>query len=278
MRAQARHLPFAPILALSLALFGTGCEPSSEVEAAGEIDGPHRAILSQINLPTGFRIGVFAEIPNARSLAVHASTGTVFVSQRRRGGSIFSARDADGDGIADRVVRRAQGLNVPNGIAIVGDTLVVALNDKVVRWPIPADPDAPLRARDASEIFGELPTKSHHGWRYAKTGPDGNIYIAVGSPCNICLPKGLEGTLLALAPDGSAMEVVARGVRNSVGFDWHPKTGVLFFTDNGADGMGDDIPADELNRVVVPGQHFGFPYRGGAEVPLAGYECRHRHV
>jgi glucose/arabinose dehydrogenase len=114
-------------------------------------------------------------------------------------------------------------------------------------------------------VFDGLPDKSHHGWRYATFGPDGRIYISIGAPCNVCAPKGLEGTIIALSPDGGKPEVMALGVRNAVGLAFHPKTGQLFFTDNGADSMGDDSPPDELNQLENAGQHFGFPWFGGGQ-------------
>jgi glucose/arabinose dehydrogenase len=116
-----------------------------------------------------------------------------------------------------------------------------------------------------------LPNKFLHGWRYAKFGPDRKLYVAIGAPCNICEPKGREGSIIRLNPDGSDVETVATGVRNSVGFDWHPKTGEMFFTDNGADNMGDDIPPDELNHVKEIGGFYGFPYIGGKSVRLTGF-------
>ena len=121
-------------------------------------------------------------------------------------------------------------------------------------------------------IKSDLPPKGHHGWRYIKFGPDKKLYVSIGSPCNICIPDGIEGTILRMDSDGKNVETVAKGIRNSVGFDWHPQTGELFFTDNGADGMGDDTPPDELNRVSKMGQHFGFPYLGGKSEKLTGYE------
>lgn len=122
---------------------------------------------------------------------------------------------------------------------------------------------------------GVLPDFRHHGWRYAAFGPDGRLYVTVGAPCNICEVRGFEGTIARLRPDGHELEVVARGVRNSLGLDWHPRTGELFFTDNGGDQLGDRIPPDELNRAPERDLHFGYPYRYGAGIPypqFAGQE------
>jgi glucose/arabinose dehydrogenase len=118
---------------------------------------------------------------------------------------------------------------------------------------------------------GVLPDQDHHGWRYAGLGPDGRLYLAVGAPCNICEVSSLEGTIVRLRPDGHELEVFARGVRNSVGFDWHPVTGELFFTDNGGDRLGDLIPPDELNHAPEPQLHFGFPYVYGANLPYPAF-------
>ena len=236
------------------------------ISLAGDFD----SILSRINLPDGFKIEIYAEVPKARSLVVAKPLGTVFVGSRH--GTIHSLRDTNRDGIADEVLERVTGLNVPNGVAVLDSILFVALNDKVVHWPVPAEFDTSLPLAPLLDVYTGFPAEFLHGWRYAKFGPDRKLYVAIGAPCNICEVKGLEGSIIRMNPDGSEMEVVARGVRNSVGFDWHPKTGVLFFTDNGGDGMGDDIPADELNMVSEVGAHYGFPYMGGASVKLAGFE------
>lgn len=228
------------------------------------------SILSRINLPDGFKIEVFAEVPRARSIAVGKPMGTIFVGSRHS--TIHSLRDTNRDGIADEVLERATGLNVPNGLAIQDSFLFIALQDKVVQWPIPAEFDTNLPLEPLVEVYAGLPDKFHHGWRYARFGPDRKLYVSVGAPCNICEVKGLEGTIIRMNGDGSEMEIVARGVRNSVGFDWHPSTGNLFFTDNGGDNMGDDIPADELNMVTEAGQHFGFPFLGGMSTKLTGFE------
>ncbi len=238
----------------------------TSVASAGEFD----AILSRINLPPGFEISVFATTPTPRSLVVAAPLDTVFVASYR--GTIHSLRDTNADGVADEVLLRAHGLNAPNGIAYLNRMLFVALNDRVAFWPVPDESGTELPIAPLIDIKTDLPRKRAHGLRYAAVGPDNKLYVAIGSPCNICQPRGIEGTIIRMNPDGSEVEVVARGVRNSVGFDWHPETGVLFFTDNGADGMGDDIPADELNMVTRVGQHFGFPFLGGASIKLPGFE------
>lgn len=234
--------------------------------SAGEFD----KILERIKLPAGFKIGVFAKVPKARSMVVGKPLGVVFVGSRH--GTIHSLRDTNLDGVADENLKRAEGLKVPNGVSIKDSFLYIALQDKVVRWPVPAEFDTALPLQPLLDVSTGLPDKFHHGWRYAKFGPDGKLYVAIGAPCNICDVSGLEGTIIRMDADGSNREIFAHGVRNSVGFDWHPKTKVLYFTDNGGDDMGDDIPADELNKADKKGLHFGFPWLGGKSVKLTGYE------
>lgn len=227
-------------------------------------------VLDKINLPDGFKIEVFAEMPKARSIEVGKPNGVVFVGSRH--GYIYSMVDNNRDGVADEVRERVNGLNVPNGVAMQDSMLFVGLQDKIVQWPIPAEFDTALPLQPLLPVFEGFTDEFLHGWRYIGFGPDRKLYVSLGVPCNICDLTDMTGKIVRMNPDGSEFEVVADGVRNSVGFDWHPVTGELWFTDNGADGMGDDIPADELNRVTEVGQHFGFPYYGGKDVKNAGYE------
>ena len=222
-------------------------------------------ILNKIKLPPGFKISIFAEVPKARSLVVGAPLNTVFVGSRH--GTLHTLRDTNRDGVADEVKLRSKGLNVPNGVAFQDGILYVAEMDKVSSSPIPAEFDTSLPV-PLIPIKADLPNKFLHGWRYMKFGPDRKLYVSIGTPYNIGMPEGLEGSIFRMDANGKNIETVAKGVRNSVGFDFHPKTGDLFFTDNGADGMGDDIPPDEFNHVTKAGQHFGYPYMGGKSVKL----------
>ena len=219
------------------------------------------ALLKSIKLPTGFKISLFARVPQARSLAVDAASGAIFVGSRSR--AVHRIIDRDGDGIADEVAQVTGALRVPNGIAIQGGKLYIAEQHRISFWTGTSDGGAPRALDPLTTIFRGLPNKSWHGWRYAGFGPDGKLYVSLGSPCNVCAPDGLKGSIIRIRPSGGEVEVVAHGVRNSVGFDWHPQTGELFFTDNGDDRMGDDEPPDELNHVTSAGQFFGFPYFGG---------------
>jgi glucose/arabinose dehydrogenase len=170
------------------------------------------------------------------------------------------------------VSQSANRLNVPNGVAVQDSILYIGMQDKIVTWPMPAEFKPTLPLQPLVPINENMKNQSHHGWRYIGFGPDRKLYVSLGAPCNICDLEKNTGKIVRMNADGSEWEVVADGVRNSVGFDWHPKTGELWFTDNGADGMGDDTPPDELNRVKSAGQNFGFPYFGGKSTKLTGYE------
>jgi len=222
-----------------------------------------RADLESIRLPPGFAISHFAaDVPGARSLALSPS-GIVFVGTRRDG-NVHALVDADGDGSAERVVRVARGLRQPNGVAWRDGALYVAETHRVIRFDgiddRLDDPPAPI-------VVGALPEQGGHDWRYIAFGPDGQLYVGLGAPCNACLPQAPLGSIARMNPDGSGFEVYASGVRNSVGFDWHPQTGELWFTDNGRDRLGDDVPDDELNRASRAGLHFGFPFCHAGDVP-----------
>lgn len=218
--------------------------------------------LSSLKLPPGFEIEVFAsDVANARSLSVSPS-GIVYVGtmnmRSRDGGSVYALVDGDGDYRADRKITLLEGLYMPNGVAWNDGDLFVAEVDKVLRLDdIDASLDAPPEPVVVNDSF---PSDRHHGWKFIRFGPDGKLYVPVGAPCNICEREDPYAAILRMNRDGSELEVFARGVRNTVGFDWHPDTGELWFTDNGRDLMGNDVPPDELNRVTEAGQHFGYPY------------------
>ena len=220
--------------------------------------------LDEIELPAGFSIEVFAaDIGNARSLA-RSPAGTVFVGTGRRGGGIVHAVvDRDGDGKAEDRYRIGSDLNWPNGVAFHEGHLYVAEISRVLRFE-----DIENRLDSPPEpvvVTADLPDKTHHGWKFIRFGPDGRLYVPVGAPCNICDEGDPFAAILRL-DEGGAYEVVARGVRNTVGFDWRPGTNELWFTDNGRDMMGDDVPPDELNVLTEDGQHFGYPYCHGRDI------------
>ncbi len=226
--------------------------------------------LSKIKLPPGFQISVFAKVPNARSMVVVPEHDAVFVGNRR-GDRVFLAVDKNRDGYAEKVARIAAGLEMPNGVAWKNGYLYIAEQHRIFRVPVP---DLKSFGRHKLEVlFEDLPNKSWHGWRYIAFGPAERLYVTVGAPCNICTTRGYEGTIIRLDKNNRA-EIIAKGVRNSVGMDFHPRTGQLYFTDNGADFMGEDSPPDELNHVTKPNQHFGFPYFGGGSDRTSDFKGR----
>ncbi len=226
--------------------------------------------LGAIRLPPGFRIEVFAsQVPSARSLAL-GERGTVFVGTRSDG-RVFALRDEDGDGRAEVRWTLARDLDMPNGVAFHGGSLYVAESGRLLRFDgIEGRLDNP----PPPVTLAELPAYRHHGWRELAIGPDARLYIAMGAPCNVCEPEEL-GSIWRMGLEGSEREVYARGVRNSVGLTWHPETRELWFTDNGRDWLGDDAPPDELNRASRGGQHFGFPYCHGGDLPDPEYGAGH---
>jgi len=214
--------------------------------------------LASLVLPAGFEAAVFAEnVDNARTMAL-GPRGTVFVGSRTVG-KVHAVVDSNGDHRADRVVLIASGLDQPNGIAMRNGALYVATASRLLRYDnIEQNLDAPPAP---VTVRPDLPNPNRgHTWKYIAFGPDDLLYMSIGAPCNVCESAATESAILRMKPDGSALEVFAQGVRNSVGFDWHPVTRDLWFTDNGRDMLGDDVPNDELNVASRPGQHFGFPF------------------
>lgn len=215
--------------------------------------------LASIQLPEGFQIEVFADkVKNARSMAM-GSEGIIFVGTRSAD-NVYAVVDRDRDWKADTVYVLAEGMRSPNGVAFRDGSLYVAEINRILRWDNIESkldhPGPPVVVNDS------LPNERHHGWKYIAFGPDGKLYIPVGAPCNICerLDDQRFSSIMRMNPDGSGLEVYAHGVRNSVGFDWHPKSDELWFTENGRDWLGDDQPNDELNHAPEPGLHFGYPY------------------
>lgn len=211
--------------------------------------------LDRIELPEGFHIGVFAEVPNARSMTL-SDNGIVYVGNRS-GDSVWAVIDRDGDGKADERHVVADGLESPNGVAWRDGDLYVAEISRILRFE-----DIDSRLDNPPEpviVTDDYPTDGHHGWKFIAFGPDGKLYVPIGAPCNICNEEGYA-VITRINPDGTGREVVARGVRNTVGFDWDPASGELWFTDNGRDWLGDNRPDDELNHVTQAGQHFGYPH------------------
>ena len=213
--------------------------------------------LDRLTLPPGFHIAVYSDqVPNARAMALGAR-GTVFVGSAGAG-KVYALTDANGDGVAEQVRVVASGLELPMGVAFHdGDLYVSAVSRIVVLRGIEQHLDRPPKPE---LITDKLPGETHHGGKFIAFGPDGKLYVPIGAPCNICDPAPDHGKLLRMNADGSAWQDVAFGIRNSVGFDWQPGARNLWFTDNGRDMLGDDIPSDELNEMTRLGEHFGYPY------------------
>ncbi|MEM6524129.1 MAG: sorbosone dehydrogenase family protein [Bacteroidota bacterium] len=219
--------------------------------------------LDRLNLPAGFAISVFAEVENARSMTMSPS-GVVYVGNRRAD-KVYALKDTNGDGKADEQYIIDEDLNVPNGVAFQNGDLYVAEISKVWKYK---DIESSLSDPPEPElVYADYPTETHHGWKYIAFGPDGKLYIPVGAPCNICKSDDpVFASITRINPDGSGREIVAEGVRNTVGFAWKQETGELWFTDNGRDMMGDNYPPCELNRLAKSGQHFGYPYCHGGDI------------
>lgn len=217
--------------------------------------------VGYLKLPRGFAVEVLAEVPGARSMALGAK-GTLFVSTQFAG-RLFAVRDAFSG--APQVITLAEGLKVANGIAFHRGALYVAEPQRILRFEsVEKRLDAP---GSPNVVVADLPyAKPLHAWKYIAFGPDGKLYVPIGAPCNVCNEPGF-GVIMRMNRDGSAREVFARGVRNSVGFDWHPGSGEFWFTDNGRDRLGDAVPPCELNRATQAGLDFGFPYCHGGAIP-----------
>jgi len=219
-------------------------------------EGDLSSRLAEIRLPPGFEIHVYAEgVNNARQLAL-GDHGTVFAGSRKAG-LVHAVVDRDGDHVAESVYVIDKDLKLPSGTEFRFGSLYVGALDRILRYDDieswldkPPEPDV---------VTDRFPDKTHHGWKYLRFGPDDMLYAPVGAPCNICDEPGFAQVRRIFA-DGSGMEVYAEGVRNSVGLAFHPATNELWFTDNGRDLMGDDIPGDELNHAPEAGLNFGFPF------------------
>ena len=245
-----------PILSIGLALALLG-----NSSAAAELP------LEQIKLPPGFAIELFARVDNARQMALgrtDASGGTLFVGSMRAGKVHALRFDAGFKARAPSVV--ASGLQMPVGVAYKDGNLYVSAVSRILRFDDLErrldNPPAPVVVTD--KLTGE----TQHGWKFIAFGPDGKLYVPVGAPCNVCEPDSQRhANIQRMNADGSNLELVATGVRNSVGFDWQPQNRQLWFTDNGRDMLGDDVPGDELNHAPRSGMHFGFPYCHAGDLP-----------
>jgi len=215
--------------------------------------------LEALRLPPGFQISVFAELTNPRQLALSES-GIVYAGSFRAG-NLYGVIDANSDGSADKVVTIDHDLTLPTGIAIQDGDLYVGAVDKLLVYQ---NIDQTFESSpEPFVLYDELPEETHHGWKYLGFSPEDHLFFNVGAPCNVCEKQNpWFATIMSLDLDREPLkpEIFASGVRNTVGFSWHPGTGELWFTDNGRDLLGDDTPSCELNRAPKAGLHFGFPY------------------
>lgn len=213
--------------------------------------------LAFLNLPENYRINYFSsDVPGARSLAI-GDSGVVYVGTRDEG-VVYALEDNDGDSLADKRYVVSSGLNNPNGVTYYNGDLYVAEINRIIKF---SDIDHVYQNKPSySVLYNDLPRDTHHGWRYLSIGPDKKLYLGIGAPCNNCENKDPYGSIARLNIDGTGFEIIARGVRNTVGFDWNPEDQSLWFTDNGRDEMGDDLPRDELNQLKDIGEDFGYPY------------------
>ncbi|MCV6587704.1 MAG: PQQ-dependent sugar dehydrogenase [Marinobacterium sp.] len=219
-------------------------------------------LMQQLRFPPGFKLEQVARVENARQMSL-AADGSLFVGSRQAG-KVYRLRDPDNDGHYEQQQVLLKGLAMPSGIAFHQGALYIADLNRILKL------DNALAAQPGPQLLlsDQLPDKKHHGWKYLKVGADRQLYFNIGAPCNVCLREDPRFATLARIPlNGGTVEVIARGVRNSVGFAWHPGDGALWFTDNGRDWLGDDRPDDELNRLTQTGQHFGFPYIHGDNLP-----------
>jgi glucose/arabinose dehydrogenase len=260
-------LTLLPVIFLCLNTIQPGCnnkKKSTSVRVEADADAGTKYNLDKIKLPPGFKINLFAEVPNARSMT-WGSKGTLFVGNRSSD-KVYAVVDGDKNGVAEKVYTIASGLNMPCGIAFRDGSLYVAEVNRILRFD---DIENKLTNPPAYKVvYDKLPADKHHGWKFISFGPDGKLYVPVGAPCNVCEKDDPRySSITRMNKDGSGFEVYANGIRNSVGFAWHPETKELWFTENGRDNMGDNVPADELNTAPHKGMHFGFPYCHQGDMP-----------
>lgn len=242
----------------------TGALLAANVLAAGLAIGPATATardalpIERLSLPPGFHVEVLSDqVPGARGMAL-GPKGTLFVGSRAQG-NVYAITLDPSRAYAAKVRTIASDLNMPIGVAIRNGSLYISAVSRILKLDdIENRLDKPGKP---VVVYDMLPSESHHGGRYIAFGPDQRLYVGVGAPCNVCRRDENRYAMIgSMKADGSDWRVVARGVRNTVGFDWQPGTNALWFTDNGRDLLGDDLPDDELNRLARPGEHFGFPY------------------
>lgn len=262
------------MLVLVFLLFSLGCNSEKKIDSnsdkndevntsnVDDLTSKKGLELDKLKLPDGFKIDVFARVTKARSMAL-GSDGTLFVGTRGHD-KVYAIRDNNGDSKADKIYTVAEDLRNPNGVAFKDGALYISEISKIWKYN---NIESTLNNPYGESIYEDYPTDGHHGWKYIAFGPDGKLYIPVGAPCNVCESKNeVYASITRMDDDGSNMEIYARGIRNTVGFTWHPTSNKMYFTDNGRDMLGDDTPSCELNRLDQPNQHFGYPYCHGGDL------------
>lgn len=233
------------------------CTPHAETVSA----------IKNVRLQPGFSISVYAEgLENPRALAVDKND-VVYVGSSKAG-KIFALQDTNKDFFADKTTVLAEQLNSPIGVTLLDGALYVAEMFRVIKIEQVDKYLSYKKSAPYTTIKEDFPKETWHGGKIIKSGPDGRLYIPIGAPCNTCdVETQPHGKIYSMKPDGSDFKVVAKGMRNTVGFAFHPNTKELWFTDNNRDMMGDNMPSCELNRLSTEGQHFGFPYCHSGVVP-----------
>jgi glucose/arabinose dehydrogenase len=257
------------VIILICSLCQLGCSQNKTKNQTETVNADKDALfkkynLDKIKLPPGFTISVYAEVPNARSMTL-SPAGVLYVGNRSED-KVYAVTDDNKDGKADKVYTLASGLNSPNGVAFKNGHLYIATISSILKLEnietALATPPQP------TVVYDKFPTDEHHGWKFIAFGPDGKLYVPVGAPCNICKSENpVYASITRMNEDGTGLEVFANGIRNSVGFTWHPVTKQLWFTENGRDMMGNDVPSDELNTAPAAGMHFGYPYCHEGNIP-----------
>lgn len=281
---QINSIIFA-LFVVSMVTFSIGCNPKpsgndenlkTQKLIKEDISNTEADVqLEKIKLPANFFIEVWAaNVPNARSMTI-SETGIVFVGNRQED-KVYALVDENKDGKADTKYSIATGLSMPNGVAYRDGDLYVAEVNRIIRFK---DIQNTLNNPSYEVVYDQYPTEKHHGWKFIAFGPDGMLYVPVGAPCNICEPEKeifASITRIDVKSPNPQPEIYAHGVRNTVGFDWHPTTKEMWFTDNGRDMLGDNIPDCELNKITTKGQHFGYPYwhAGDVKDPDFGSESK----
>lgn len=227
--------------------------------------------LNKLRLPAGFSISVYARVKNARSMTL-GKNSIVYVGSRAAG-NVYAIIPNKTRSHAKQVIVIGEKMEQPNGVAYHNGNLYVAEISRLWRYK---NIDQHLFNSPPKQlVYDKLPTKTHHGWRYIKFSPDDWLYISIGAPCNVCVSSDPQfGTLSRMKPNGDDFQIFAKGIRNSVGFDWDSNN-KLWFTDNGRDWLGDNLPPDELNYAPHQGMNFGFPYFYGDNVPDPSFSTVH---